>query len=76
MTVIELLVGETKKEHSGLGKARTLTPQRLNVSPLHISCVALELLLKPSELGFPTYKMRLIIYQDFRIEKWLIADTQ
>lgn len=68
--------GGGDKEHSGLGKARTLTPQRLNVSPLLISCVALELLLKPSELGFPTYKMRLIIYQVFRIEKWPIASTQ
>ena len=70
VAVSVLLVGETKKQQGGLEGARTPTYLWLSASPLLVNCVPLELLPKASEPGFPTCKMRLIIYMVFRIEKW------
>ena len=70
MAISVLLVGETKKQQGGLEGARTPTYLWLSASPLLVNCVPLELLPKASEPGFPTCKMRLIIYMVFRIEKW------
>lgn len=59
------------KQQGGLGGARTPAHLWLSASSLLMNCVALELLPKASEPGFPTCKMRLMIYVGFRIEKWL-----